>query len=140
MKVKKLNNSFYLLQLDKNDDVLVSIKNLTVNYGIKSAMIHGIGAIENLTVGYYDTETRKYLKRSFDGSFEICTLSGNITYLDSMEPIIHLHGVFSDRDYHTVGGHLFGGNISAAGEFFIRIFEEKVLRKNTGEDLKPMDL
>ncbi|MBN1755181.1 DNA-binding protein [bacterium] len=140
MNYKKLDDSYYLVQLEIGDEVISQLKSFALTHRVKSGFISGIGAIRDLTLGYYDRDKGVYIKKTFPRCYEVCTLSGNITYLGEKEPIIHLHGIFSDQDYSVIGGHLFEGTISAAGEFGVRVFPCMIQRKQTDADLKPIEI
>ena len=92
-----------------------------------NAWINGIGAIDNVEVGYMDVENKKYQKRNFDEYYELLSLIGNITYRDGV-PFVHTHVTFSDTEYNVFGGHLFDANITATGEIILSLADSKIDR------------
>lgn len=75
--------------------------------GIRNAFFQGIGAIEQVEIGYYDLSTRTYVFRQEDAVFEVASLQGNVALVDSV-PFIHAHAVLSrtDDSCACIGAHL----------------------------------
>jgi len=111
-----------------NETILKACEDNNVQFG----WINGIGAIENPEVGFYDINSKKYIKKIFKGDFEIVGLTGNMTYKDGQR-FIHTHIVFTDDQFNAYGGHLFDSKISAAGEFIIMLSNNKINREYNGE-------
>ena len=126
MQYKRDNNKIYL-SIDKNEYLNASLLKVCEENDVKFAWINGIGAIFDPEVGYYDIDSKNYKKKFFNGDFELVSLMGNMTY-KSGEPFIHTHITFTDTNFNAFGGHLFDCKISAAGEFIIRVGEEKISR------------
>ena len=111
-----------------NETILKACEDNNVQFG----WINGIGAIQNPEVGFYDINSKKYIKKIFKGDFEIVGLTGNMTYKDGQR-FIHTHIVFTDDQFNAYGGHLFDSKISAAGEFIIMLSNNKINREYNGE-------
>lgn len=108
----------YLVVLDKGDEVVESLTRLVVESRIQGGLIHGLGTVTNVTLGFFDTEKKEYLKKQFDGFYELACLVGDISLVDG-KPFCHLHAVISDIEMRAFAGHLFGAQISITGEFII---------------------
>ena len=126
MEYKRDNNKIYL-SIDKGEYINISLLEVCKQNNVKFAWINGIGAILNPEVGYYNTDTKDYIKKTFSGDFELVSLVGNITYKEG-KPLVHSHITFTDINFNAFGGHLFDCKISAAGEFIITVGDEKVSR------------
>ena len=111
-------DSKYYITLDKDEYINKSLLLIANNEKIKSGWIHGIGAIYDVEIGYFDIDKKDYVKRKFDKHYELLSLSGNIS-IKQKESFVHTHITFSDTDYKVIGGHLFDAKIAAAGEFLI---------------------
>ena len=120
-------NKIYL-SIDKGEKVNATLLKVCEDNNISFGWINGIGAIDNPDVGYYDIKSKKYIKKTFKGDFEIVSLIGNMTFKDG-ERFIHSHILFTDEKFNAYGGHLFDARISAAGEFIIIMGDEKINRK-----------
>ena len=127
MKYRKENKQIFLT-LAKGDFINESITEVAIKEGIKLAWINGIGALENIEIGYFNLPKKGYAKTHFQGEYELTSLIGNITLKDD-EPYVHTHITFSDTDYIVRGGHLFDAQITAAGEFFISMGENPIHRE-----------
>ena len=79
-------------------------------------------------MGYYELATKSYIRKFFNYDYELTSLSGNITFKDETV-FSHTHINFSDNNFNVYGGHLFEGEISAAGEFIMTVGENFIHRK-----------
>ncbi len=118
----------HLLKLEPGDEVIPSLVAFAREHGIRAASLTAIGAIADPVLGYFDVETKEYLRRAFEGSHEMVALTGNLAMRDG-EPILHAHVAIGAKDFQTFAGHLFGGTISATGEFFIRPVDTALERR-----------
>ena len=126
MNYRKVNDKIFV-NLQTGDLINESIWGIAVEENISNAWINGIGAIDNVEVGYMDVENKKYQKRNFDEYYELLSLIGNITYRDGV-PFVHTHVTFSDTEYNVFGGHLFDANITATGEIILSLADSKIDR------------
>ncbi|MCF4112910.1 MULTISPECIES: PPC domain-containing DNA-binding protein [Dethiosulfovibrio] len=68
-----------------------------------AVVISGLGMVSSVTFGWFTG--KEYLKKNYDGTMELISLSGDISFRrDGMYP--HLHGVFSSPDHQVIGGHI----------------------------------
>jgi predicted DNA-binding protein with PD1-like motif len=71
---------------------------------------------------------------------ELVGMTGNISLVDG-QPFIHAHGVFSDKEFATVGGHVKDLVVGPTIEIFLAPIDEKIERKMNDEvGLKLLDL
>jgi len=127
MNYRKANDKIFV-SLQTGDLINESIRKIAVEENISNAWINGIGAIDNVEVGYMDVENKKYQKRNFDEYYELLSLIGNITYKDGV-PFVHTHVTFSDTEYNVFGGHLFDAKITATGEIILSLADFKIDRE-----------
>ena len=52
---------------------------------IQSAIISGLGALDDVNVAYYNLNTRQYQTKLFTGMYELVSLNGNIAFLDGKQ-------------------------------------------------------
>lgn len=131
MKVRKVKGG-YLLRLEKGEEVISSLKRLVSDEGIKSGIIIGIGAIEDIKLGYYDPVKKEHFDKEFKGSHELGNLTGNISYLNG-EPLIHIHATISSSALSAYTGHLSSARISLTAEILILTFDAELSRKHDPE-------
>jgi uncharacterized protein len=130
----------YFLVLDRGDEVLEGITRFATETGVRAASFTGIGAIDRLTLGFYDLVGQKYERRSFDEDMEVASMSGNLAVVDG-GPFPHVHGVFCRRDFSAVGGHVFEAVVSIAVEVGV-LTDPEMIRRSPADfcDLKLIDL
>ena len=127
MNYRKVNDKIFV-SLQTGDLINESMRQIAFEENISNAWINGIGAIDNVEVGYMDVENKKYQKRNFDEHYELLSLIGNITYRDGV-PFVHTHVTFSDTEYNVFGGHLFDAKITATGEIVLSLADSKIDRE-----------
>lgn len=115
-------------KVEPDEDIIDSIIEMIKKYNIKSGLINCIGALKKFTLGYFDLDSKEYLKKSFDEYVELVSCMGNISFKDG-EPIVHLHISIGTKDYAIFGGHLFQPSIvSITGEVYIFEIDIKLNR------------
>jgi len=115
-------------KVEPDEDIIDSIIEMIKKYNIKSGLINCIGALKKFTLGYFDLESKEYLKKNFDEYVELVSCMGNISFKDGA-PIVHLHISIGTKDYGIFGGHLFQPSIvSITGEVYIFEIDIKLNR------------
>lgn len=108
MKAKLINEAperTFALVFDRGDDVMAELLRFAREQGLSASRITALGAFERATLGYFDWETRDYVRIPVDEQVEVVSLLGDVA-LDRDEPKLHLHAVLGRRDGSTLGGHL----------------------------------
>lgn len=95
----------YIVRLNKGELLVENLLKLAKQNEINGAWVNGLGAAKWVEIGFYDLPNKKYNWLKINQPLEILSLQGNIAW-DNNEPIIHIHGSFSDRDMKTYGGHV----------------------------------
>ncbi len=108
-------------------DLISEIKRVCEEKEIKTGWFIVIGALKNITYGFYNQSSKQYMKSSFDKECEITSCTGNVSFLDN-KIFVHAHINFADEKGAVKGGHLFKGEIFAA-EIIILDYEQKLIRK-----------
>lgn len=127
MQTKKFGNKI-IFRLDKGEEVVESIKKICGEFGVKLGTVHGLGAAGKVTLGLFESKSKKYLSQELVGDFEICPLYGNISTMDS-ELYLHCHINIAGKDQKSFGGHLSEAVISATFEGVIDVIDGEVDRK-----------
>lgn len=126
MKYKKFNNTI-VARIDKGEEILEKIKEISLKENIKLANINALGATNDFTVGVFKTSEKKYYSNNFKGDFEIVSLTGTINTMNG-EFYTHIHMSAGDSDGKVFGGHLNKAIVSATCEMIINIIDGKVDR------------
>ncbi len=131
----------WLVRLDKGDLLVENITKLVKDENIEGAWISGLGAAMWAELGYYDLAGKQYHWKKFDQLMEITGIQGNVAWADG-QPVLHMHGTFSGKDFQTVGGHI--KELAAGGtvEIFLhRWFDGKLNRVQDDQTgLKLLDI
>ncbi len=118
----------YLVRLEKGEEVIESLIDLAEKEKIKGGFLYGIGAVKDVSLGYFDTAKKEYQKKSFEKNYEVTSLVGDIFHFEG-KPGVHCHVSLSGPDFTAIGGHLFRAVITGTGEFFIHTTDETLKRK-----------
>lgn len=127
MDYRRFDNTI-VLRLEKGEEVIESINELCIKEKIKAGTITGLGATNNITIGLFKIDEKKYYSNSYNEDFEITNLTGNISVMND-KPYLHIHGTFGRIDGSCVGGHLNKAVISATCEIFITVIDGNIGRK-----------
>lgn len=105
----------FTVVLDRGEEVMNSLTQFSRDQGIFAATVTGIGALDNVEVGYFHVHQSKYEMHALHGEYELLSLIGNITLKDNA-PLLHAHVVLSGPDLGCIGGHLFSGRVAVTAE------------------------
>lgn len=131
MQYKRLKDTI-IIRIDIGEDIGEEIKNVGIKEKIKLASISGLGAVDKLTIGVYKPKEKKYYPNSFEGDFEIVSLTGTITTMNN-EVYPHIHISVGDDKGHVVGGHLNEAIVSVTCEVVLRLIDGSVDRTHNEE-------
>lgn len=95
----------HVLAFDTDDHVMEELLGWARHAAISAASFTGIGALRQVTLGYFDLDRRDYHRIPLDEQVEVVSLTGNVAMADG-EPKIHAHLVVARRDGTAYGGHL----------------------------------
>ena len=97
----------YLIIMSRGEELIDALTRWAHEHDVVSASFQGIGAVEDIEIGYYTLTTKSYSFVSFPETFEVANLTGNIT-LVAGTPFVHAHAVLSrcDESLGCIGGHL----------------------------------
>lgn len=132
MDYKKVDSKHIIARLDKGEEIIASLKKIAEQENIMLAMIQGLGAVDEIIVGVFDTDEKKYHSNAFKGSFEIVSLTGTIDRMKG-NYYSHFHISVGDGSGHVLGGHLNQAMVSATGEIIITILDGEVDREFSEE-------
>lgn len=117
----------FVTRLCHREDLISEIERVCEDKRIKTGWFIVIGALRNITYGFYDQSSKQYMKSSFDKECEITSCTGNVSILEN-KIFVHAHINFADKDGNVKGGHLFSGEIFAA-EILIFDYKETLTRE-----------
>ena len=146
MKVQELSEGVYAMMLQPSEEIINGLLKIPELSGCRSGFFWGIGALSEVTIGWFDKDKQEYKKRtvksggSTAGGLEILSLMGNLGVDEEDKPIVHAHIMVGDSEQKVLGGHLFKGIISVTLELLFISSKEKISRKKGLFGLKLWDL
>ena len=118
MEYKRCKNKI-IVRIDKGEEILDKIKEIALKENIKLATVTAIGV--------YKVSEKKYYSNTFQGDFEIVSLTGTINTMNN-EFYTHIHMSAGNSEGEVFGGHLNRAVISATCEMVIDILDFEVDR------------
>lgn len=131
MEYKRFGNKI-VARLDKGQEIFESLTKLCKKENVKLASVTALGALSEVTIGYYNVPTKDYTNKDYMGIYEMVHLNGNVTSLDG-QCYLHLHCCVIDENNNALGGHLSRAVISATCEMVIDVIDGAVDRKYNDE-------
>jgi predicted DNA-binding protein with PD1-like motif len=92
------------------DEVAAGLREFAREHQLTAASLTAIGALSDITWGYFDWDRKDYIRASRREQLEVLTMTGNIAVKDG-EPQIHAHVVLGRADGTAVGGHLLEAHV-----------------------------
>ena len=120
--------SAYVVRMDKGEEILEQLKILCTREKIRLASVQALGAIGDFTVGVFRTKEKQYHANTFQGDFEIVSLTGTVTTMNG-EFYAHLHLSAGNEKAEVFGGHLNRAVISATCEMVVTQLDGQVERE-----------
>lgn len=108
MKSKLLDDAgekTFVIIFDPGDKVAAGLTEFAKQQKLGAAHFTAIGAFQELTLGYFDWESKQYQQIPLREQVEVLSLAGNLVLHDHA-PKLHAHVVVGKRDGTAHGGHL----------------------------------
>lgn len=123
----------YVVRFDKGEELLESLAALCRREDITLGSLSGIGAVDDATLGVFNTEKFAYESTRYTGDMEIGSCTGSISRKDG-EVYLHIHAVLGNptREFCRAG-HLSRAVISLTGEFVLHTIPAVVEREYSPE-------
>lgn len=122
-----VNGTSSVVVLKLGDELHNKLSEYAREHELASAWVEGLGGTSRMTLGYYNIEQRQYTWKEFDEVHEILSLKGNLAWVDN-EPVWHIHGAFSNKNFDSVGGHVKELVVGATCELRITPLESPMTR------------
>jgi uncharacterized protein len=128
MQYTKLTlQSDYIVKLEVGDKVHDAILDFCQAENITTGWITGLGAIESISLGYYNLTTRKYQFKYYSEIYEVMGLIGNIALIEG-KTFLHIHTSISDEDNVVSAGHLEYATVAVTLELRITAYQQSISR------------
>lgn len=106
MRVFRIEERRFLLQLERGDEVKEKLRELADEHGIGAAVVRGLGAADRGELDFYHLAETRHESLAVDEPTEVASLQGNLSRGEDGRPVVHLHATLGRRDGSTVGGHV----------------------------------
>ncbi|HUS25808.1 MAG TPA: PPC domain-containing DNA-binding protein [Nevskiaceae bacterium] len=131
----------YVIRLDKGERLATALEQFFAAAKPEGAWVSGVGGVLEVILGFYDLDKKEYHWQTFKGLREIASLQGNIALDEQGKLMFHLHGVFANEKYQTVGGHVKDLVAGGTVELFVHRTYQPLHRKmDDGVGLPILDL
>jgi uncharacterized protein len=134
MKSKLINAKpkTFALVFQTGDEVAVLLKQFARDQNLQGSHFSAIGALSNVTLGYFNYETKDYQKIKMTEQVEVLSLLGNVA-IENGEPKIHAHVVVGKADGSAHGGHLIEAHVRPTLEVVLEESPKHLRRKMNRE-------
>ena len=119
MRSKLLGEGSWVLVFETGDEVSETLLAFAREHGITAADFTAIGAFREVTLAYFDWESKEYDEQPVSEQVEVVALTGNLT-TDHGEPQLHAHIAVGFPDTSVRGGHLVSAVVRPTLELFLR--------------------
>jgi len=110
VRARELGAGRWALVFDKGDEPVSELERFARRHELTAASFVGIGAFEEVVLGYFDRDRKEYAEIPIAQQVEVLTLAGDVAVADG-EPKVHAHVVVGKRDGTAHGGHLLHGRV-----------------------------
>jgi predicted DNA-binding protein with PD1-like motif len=132
MRSKLLDNTdqrrTIVLVFDINEEVVAGLLECARSYSIDGAYFSAIGALQDVTIGFWRWETKDYQKIPLNEQVEVLSMFGNLARTSTGEPKLHAHIVVGRADGSAHGGHLLEGHVRPTLEVMIIETPKELMR------------
>ena len=109
----------FALIFQTGDEISEGLETFAKEQNLSDASFKAIGALQSVTLGWYNPETKKYaVSVELKEQVELLSLIGDVAQQEG-KPIVHAHMVVGRSDGSTAGGHLLSAIVRPTCEVFL---------------------
>jgi predicted DNA-binding protein with PD1-like motif len=112
------------------DEVAQGLFAFAHEHGVAGASFTAIGALRDVTLGYWDWETKDYRRIPVREQVEVLSLVGNVALAPDGAPKVHAHIVVGKADGTAHGGHLLEGHVRPTLEVILVESPQQLRRRH----------
>lgn len=128
MQTHPLDHSTQLIVLKKGELVIETLTRHFKDKGIINASFTAIGAVTDVSCGYYDLVQKQYHFAPYKAVYEVVSATGDVME-KAGQPYIHLHAVFTDVENLAFGGHVEEMRVAATLEVVLTTYATALNRQ-----------
>jgi uncharacterized protein len=113
MKAKLIDETgqkTFAVIFDKGDEFVRELTSFAQENDLGASHFTAIGAFRDVTLGYFDRDSKKYKEIPIEEQVEVLSLVGDIALKDK-DPQIHAHVVVGKADGTAHGGHILRAHV-----------------------------
>lgn len=132
MKSKLLSDNgvkTYALVFEKGDEVFTELLEFASWEKLRDAHFTAIGALSDVTFGWFNRERKEYQRIDVDGGMEVLSFIGNLAFTEAGEPKLHAHIAVCKSDGTAHGGHFFQGHVWPTFEMILTATSTSLIRR-----------
>ena len=118
----------FLLVFRTGQKVMNGLAAFAKSHNLVAGHLIGIGAVSDAIIGYFDPQSKTYLRNYEKGQAEVLSVTGNLA-LDDNAPFFHVHVALGMRDGSARGGHLFEMTARPTVELVLNTYPKTIQRK-----------
>ncbi|HEV2145987.1 MAG TPA: PPC domain-containing DNA-binding protein [Longimicrobiaceae bacterium] len=122
----------WALVFETGDEVAGTLRAFAAEHGLAGSHFTAIGAFQDVTVAYFDWESKEYQPIPIREQVEVLMLAGDIALKDG-EPKLHAHVTVAKRDGTAHGGHLVEAHVRPTLELVLTESPEHLQRRHDAE-------
>jgi predicted DNA-binding protein with PD1-like motif len=122
----------FAIVFNTGDEVVNGLLAFAKEKGLAGSHFTAIGALSDITVGFFDWDKKDYQKLQISEQVEVLSLIGDIALNDG-EPKVHAHVVVSKSDGTAHGGHLMEARVRPTLEVIVVELPQHLVRKTDDE-------
>ena len=115
---EQVGEKTFALIFDIGDEAMRGLADFARQNNLGAARLTGIGAFQDVVLGYFDWETKEYKKIPVREQLEVLSLIGDVA-LENGLPKVHAHVVVGRSDGSTRGGHLLEAHVRPTLEVIV---------------------
>jgi predicted DNA-binding protein with PD1-like motif len=101
----------FALVFQAGDEPISLLQQFAAAHNLSASQFTAIGAFRDVTVAYFNWETKQYQHIPVHEQVEVLTLIGDVSVDESGQPKVHAHVVLGRSDGSTRGGHLLEAHV-----------------------------
>ena len=113
MKAKQVGDgdqTTHVLVFEKGEEVMTGLLEFVKERRVSSGHLTAIGAFSDVTLGFFERESKDYRRIPLREQVEAVSLVGDVA-LKGGEPQVHAHVVVARSDGSAYGGHLLEAHV-----------------------------
>ena len=132
MRVKQIESRdgrrTFALVFDIGDEIAGGLSAFAREHGVRGAYFTAIGALRDVTLGYWDWDTKDYRRIPLREQVEVLSLAGNVALGPDGAERVHAHVVVGKADGTAHGGHLLEGHVRPTLEVILVESQQQLRR------------